>query len=135
MPGWRAGNDGYIPAATVRQEHGGSAGADQYVSEIPAEASVQADGGGVARPVRNSRLGVGYLPGCVPELEPNEYGWSYPECDPPANYCRGDEQLADRVGATADKGVPINNPCLVRSLMPHSCLSSHADTRYLCGNE
>jgi putative transposase len=36
---------------------------------------------------KHPRLHVEFLPPYAPELNPNEYGWSYLKCNPLANYC------------------------------------------------
>jgi transposase len=42
------------------------------------------------------------LPPYAPELNPNEYGWSYLKCRSLANYCPDDlHELTDTVQATA----------------------------------
>jgi len=47
---------------------------------------------------RARRVHLEYLPGYAPELNPNEYGWSYLKRRPLANYCpKNVEQLHTRV--------------------------------------
>ena len=48
------------------------------------------------------RVHLEFLPPYAPELNPNEYGWSYLKCGELANYCPEDaEQLRDTVLAAA----------------------------------
>lgn len=50
------------------------------------------------------RLHVEFLPAYAPELNPNEYAWSYFKCRSLANYCPDDvDELADTVKRTAAK--------------------------------
>jgi len=57
-------------------------------------------------------LHIEYLPAYAPELNPNEYGWSYLKCNPLANYCPADvEDLQVTVQAAADP-VRTHHPLL-----------------------
>jgi transposase len=51
---------------------------------------------------KRSRLHVELLPPYAPELNPNEYGWSYLKCRPLANYCPDDlDELTHTAKTTA----------------------------------
>lgn len=51
---------------------------------------------------KSSRVHLEFLPPYAPELNPNEYGWSYLKCGALANYCPDDvEQLRGMVVVAA----------------------------------
>jgi transposase len=65
---------------------------------------------------RCPRVHLEFLPSYAPELNPNEYGWSYLKTNPLANYCPTDvEQLHARVELAADAAA--NQQTLLRSFL------------------
>jgi transposase len=71
---------------------------------------------------RCRRIHLEYLPGYAPELNPNEYGWSYLKRNPLANYCPHDvDQLHERVVAAADDAADSQR--LLRSFIYATSLS------------
>jgi transposase len=53
---------------------------------------------------KHSRLHVEFLPAYAPELNPNEYGWSYLKCHSLANYCPDDvAELKDAVQTNTEE--------------------------------
>lgn len=62
------------------------------------------------------RIHLEFLPSYAPELNPNEYGWSYLKTGPLANYCPEDvDQLHDRV--TVASAAVATEQTLLRSFV------------------
>ena len=74
---------------------------------------------------RCRRVHLEFLPGYAPELNPNEYGWSYLKTGRLANYCQMDvDDLHARVVVAAEEA--SGEQKLLRSFihatgLPHKC--------------